>query len=146
MTFPISISWLIPVHFSSPTCEIAFPDTKTLICYWQQMLFLLRIRVFFPFCFIPFLLFICQGLFCFPCLLSCLLSYSFTFLPLKLSCSPLFPHLYCLASATCVLFLPWGISIPFFFCIFLSQLYFLHSPLPSGTWCLQILEAADEPK
>lgn len=46
--FPSQVSWLIPIHFSSPTSEIAFPETEILSCYWQQMLFLPRIRFFSP--------------------------------------------------------------------------------------------------
>ena len=113
---PSQVIWLIPIHFPPPPpFEIAFPETEIPNRLTTDAV---PARVtFFPFVSFP-LSFLSAGVF-FVFLLSCLVSHSFTYLPSKLFFSLLFPHLYFLASATYVLFLPWGIS---------SRL-FLHFPL-----------------
>lgn len=54
-TSQISGQFLNPHPFFLPTSEIALPETEILSCYWQQMLFLLRIRGLFSFASFPLL-------------------------------------------------------------------------------------------
>lgn len=84
-----------------------------------------------PFVSFPIFFLSARVFFCFASFLSCLVSYSYIFLPSKLSFSHLFPHLYFPASATYIPFLPWGISTLFFFCISTSLPVLLPS-LPSA--------------
>lgn len=128
--FPSQVSWLIPIHFSSPTFEIAFPETEILGCYWQQMLFLPRIGGGVCPPFVSFPLFFLSARVFFVLCASFPVWYPILSLFFFQDCSPLPFSLIC--KSLLLLLTSWGISNTFFFCISPS-LPALLSSLPSAS-------------